>query len=130
MGKTKGKIVKDPATGYLVVRNTDTRETYPFDQPFQTELGIVEKTPVTYDLISTGGKSIAVSVQPVYKGIIQDIDVNKGVGTILETESNTVYNFQQNYLAESGFAKDDTVKYALVSSNGVLWATCLEKIIK
>lgn len=128
MGKLRGKIVKSPDTGKLVVRDNDTKVMYEYDQPFQAALGIVEKTSVHYDLVDVDGKSIAVAVQPIYKGEIVTIDVEKGLGEILETESNTTYKFQQNYLKQSGFAQGETVKYALVDSDGALWATCLNKI--
>jgi hypothetical protein len=129
MGKLKGKIIKSPDTGKLVVRDTDTRVTYEFDQPFQAVLGIVEKTSVNYDLVDVDGRNIAVAVQPIYKGEIVTIDYEKGVGEILERESNTTYNFQQNYLKQSGYAQGETVKYTLVNSDGALWATCLNKIV-
>ena len=128
MGKLRGKIVKNPDTGKLAVKDTDTKVLYDFDQPFETELGILEKTPVTFELVTYDGKSVGVSVEPVYKGQILTLDYASGTGVLLETETDTKYDFKQNYLKESGFIEGSVVKYTLVNVERKNIAVCLIKV--
>lgn len=125
MGKLKGKIVKSGDTGMLSYTNASgVKVEVQYDQPFSVELGIVDKTKVSFDLLP--GNSMAVAVVPICKGDIVTLDPLSGTGTIIETESKVTYPFKQNYLKESDFSIGQTVTYTLVNVKGALYATALE----
>jgi hypothetical protein len=126
MGKLKGKVTKPGDNGMLRYKNdAGEKIDVAYDQPNSKELGIAEGTVVTFELLMNTRQPMAVAINPIEKGNIQDIDYDKGSGTILETESGLVYPFRQNYLKDSGFAKDQTVCYTLAYVNGAVVALCL-----
>lgn len=128
MGKIKGKIVKQGDSGCLQVKQADgSWVQYDYNQPLSAQLGIVENGVVTCTLIPYGTSQLAVSVAPVDRGDIVEIDYVNGTGKIYENESNITYVFYQNYLKESGFMKGDTVKYTIAQSKDGICATCLVK---
>ena len=129
MGKTKGKIIKAGNDGMISYKNTDgTRTDIPYDQPLSAELGIAMGTRVSFDIVSVNNANIAVAVTPVNNGTVSKVDPIKGIGSVLETESQIEYPFQQNYTAESGIVASSNVKYTLVWSNNVLTAAALSLI--
>jgi hypothetical protein len=130
MGKLKGKTSTSGDNGMLsYTDSTGAKVQVKYSQAYSTELGILANSRVSFDLITVGSDSIAVSVAPVNKGTISDItiDPNTGVGTgtIFETESGVKYPFVQNYAAQSNFAANQVVTYTLVTVKGVLTAVCL-----
>jgi hypothetical protein len=126
MGKVKGKVVNGGDTGMLSYKDdSGTKIEVPYNQVFSTDLGIAVNTRVSFDLITVGGKPMAVAVNPVENGDIVEIDTIKGKGVIIEKESGIKYPFSQNFLAESGFIVGQAVKYTLVNINGIITATCL-----
>ncbi len=129
MGKLKGKITK-PGDGGMLKYKNDAGEKIevPYNQPLSEALGIVENATVTFTLLENTVSPMAVAVNPIEKGTIVDIDFEKGVGTIEETESGIKYPFKQNYLRESKFDKGQVVTYTLVSSNGTMIAVCLTAV--
>ena len=129
MGKTKGKITKSGNNGMISYKNADgTRTDIPYDQPLSAELGIAMGTRVSFDIISVNNADIAVAVAPINNGTVSKVDPIKGIGSVLETESQIEYPFQQNYTAESGIVANSNVKYSLVWSNNVLTAAALSLI--
>lgn len=129
MGKIKGKIVKGGDSGCLKVKQDDgTWIQYDYSQPYSAQLGIVEGAVATCELVPLDGKTtIAVSVAPIDKGEIVNIDYDKNIGTIYEKESGITYNFNQAYLKQSGFVKGDIVKYTLTNQPSGMLAICLVK---
>lgn len=130
MGKLKGKTSTNGDSGMLsYTDSTGARVQVKYSQVYSAQLGIVANTKVSFDLITVGAESMAVSVAPVNKGTITEItiDPNTGVGTgyILETESGVKYPFVQNYAAQSNFAINQVVTYTLVTFKEVLTAVCL-----
>lgn len=131
MGKIKGKIVKGGDNGCLKVKQDDgSWIQYDYSQPYAAQLGIVEGAVATCDLVPVDGKTmVAVSVNPIDKGEIVDIDYDNNSGTIFEKESGIKYTFTQDYLKQSGFVKGDMVKYTLTNQQSAMVATCLVKPI-
>ena len=86
--------------------------------------------PYAYDpdSLSINNANIAVAVAPINNGTVGKIDPTNGIGSVLETESQIEYPFQQNYTAESGIVANSNVKYTLVWSNNVLTAAALSLI--
>ena len=133
MGKLRGKTSTNGDGGMLsYTDSTGAKVQVKYSQVYSAELGILANTKVSFDLITIGSESMAVSVAPVNKGTINDItiDPNTGVGTgyILETESGAKYPFVQNYAAQSKFENNQVVTYNLVSVKAVLTAVCLSLV--
>src|ERR1700740_2632792 len=106
MGKNRGKVVMSGDSGVLSAKSsTGEKVEYKYEQSFSKELGIVDGATVTFDFVKTDEGLLAVSVNPVDKGEILDINYDQGTGVIFEKESGLKYNFQQRYLKESGFTK-------------------------
>ena len=125
MGKLKGKVGTCGDTGMLSYTDgSGAKVDVKYDQPFSAELGIADKTKVSFNLLP--GNAMAVAVTPICKGDIVTIDYTAGSGTLIETESKITYNFKQNYLKESGFVAGQTVNYVLVNVKGIFYATALE----
>jgi hypothetical protein len=130
MGKTKGKI-KDPGPKSPMVsykNASGVKVDIAFDQPLTAELGIAINTRVSFDIVMVNNVEIAVAVSPINNGTVGEIDPTTGLGSVLETESQIKYPFQQNYTAESGIIQGSIVKYTLVWSNNVLYAAALSLI--
>lgn len=126
MGKLKGKVMSSGDYGMISYKDdTGKRVDIKYDQPLSNQIGIGLNTKVAFDIVATGGGNIAVSVAPVNKGSILEINYDAGTGTIVETESGIKYPFVQNYLKESGFVVDQVVTYNLVFNKDVLTAVCL-----
>ncbi len=126
MGKLRGKVIKTGDGGMLKYKNdAGEKVECPYDQPFSKELGIAENTVVTFELVTGDKGQVAVAVNPVENGQIQDINFDAGTGHVIETESGIVYPFKQNYLKESKFDKGMNVRYTLVNVNGSMMALCL-----
>jgi len=126
MGKLKGKVTTSGDTGIISYKDdTGKRVDIKYVQPLSSQLGIGLNTRVAFDIVSTSDGSIAVSVAPVNKGSILEINYDAGTGTIVETESGIKYLFIQNYLKDSGFAVDQVVTYNLVLNKDVLTAVSL-----
>ena len=130
MGKLKGKITRPGTMGMLKYKNdAGDKIEVAYDQPYSKELGIADGTTVTFDLINKAdGTPMAVAVNPIEKGNIISIDIKAGTGVIEETESSIKYPFQQNYLLESKLGIGQTVKYTLVSADGIITAVCLTAV--
>lgn len=129
MGKLKGKIQKPGDNGMISYKLADgTKTDVPYNQLLSVELGIALGTRVSFDIVSVNNADIAVAVTPINNGTVSKIDPIKGIGSVLETESQIEYPFQQNYTAESGIVATSNVKYTLVWSNNVLTAAALSLI--
>ena len=133
MGKLRGKTQTSGDDGMLsYTDSTGAKVQVKYSQVYSAQLGIVDKTKVSFDLITIGSESMAVSVAPVNKGTINEIiiDPNTGVGTgsIIETESGAKYPFVQNYAAQSKFENNQVVTYNLVNVKEVLTAVCLSVV--
>lgn len=130
MGKTRGKIIKSGDSGTLTSRSASGEKVeYQYEQAFSKELGIVDGATVTFDFVKAGEVTMAVSVNPVDKGEIIEINHDLGTGVIFEKESGIKYNFQQKFLKESGFDKGQTVKYTIVNIKETNMATCLVPVV-
>lgn len=130
MGKTKGKV-KDlgPKSPMVTYKNADgVKVDIAFNQPFVNELGLALNTRVSFDIVMINNVEIAVAVSPLNNGIVGEIDSKTGIGSVLETESQIKYPFQQNYTTESGIIQGSNVKYTLVWSNNILYAAALSLI--
>lgn len=127
MGKLKGKIAKPGDNGMLSYKDdSGVKVEINYNQPYSLELGIGTNTRVSFDVISTKEGNVAVSVAPINKGTITDINIEAGSGIITETESGIKYPFSQNYLKESGFELNKVVTYNLVfTKDGSLQAVSL-----
>jgi|GEM_PF-3492236 len=126
MGKLKGKVTTSGDTGIISYKDdTGKRIDIKYDQPLSNQLGIGINTKVSFDIVASGGVNVAVSVAPVNKGNISDINYDTGSGIIVETESGIKYPFIQNYLKESGFAVNQVVTYNLVLNKEDLTAVSL-----
>ena len=126
MGKNRGKIIRSGDAGTITAKSaTGEKLEYTYEQPFSKSLGIADGTSVTFELINVGERQIAVSVNPVDKGEIIEINYDMGIGVIFEKESGLKYNFEQKFLKESGFAQGQTVKYTIVNVRETNMATCL-----
>ncbi|MBI3518461.1 MAG: hypothetical protein HY062_03775 [Bacteroidetes bacterium] len=130
MGKLKGKIVKAGDSGMIRYKD-DAGNKYEvnYDQPMSQQLGIVEGASITFDLVKAETGPVAVSVNPIEKGEIVEINPAGSTGVILEKESGIKYTFYQNYLTESRFAVGQTVKYTIVNYKGTNVAVCLTALV-
>ncbi len=129
MGKLRGKVVKSGDNGMISYKNADGVKTeIPYDQPLSAELGIAMGTRVSFDVVLVNNSNMAVAVAPINNGTVGKLDPIKGIGSVLETESQIEYPFQQNYTAESLIVVGSNVKYTLVWSNNVLSAAALSLI--
>lgn len=129
MGKLKGKVTKPGDNGMLKYKNESGEKIeVAYHQPFSQELGIGDNTTVNFDLVSIGEKQMAVSVNPIEKGTILDINFDQGSGTIEETESGVRYPFLQTYLRELKLDKGMVTTYSLVNVKGVLTAVSLSPV--
>lgn len=125
MGKTKGKIKScEPSTGngVLIVRGNE----YPFNQPFSVEIGLQTGMEISCTLADVGTSKVATNVLPSCNGEIVQIDLVKGVGTLVDTDSGIKYPFVQMYCEALNLKQGSLVSYIIVYSAGTYYATCLE----
>ncbi len=71
MGKLRGKTSTSGDNGMLsYTDSTGARVQVKYSQAYSTELGILVNSRVSFDLVTIGTESMAVSVAPVNKGTI------------------------------------------------------------
>ena len=125
-GKVKD-IKSEPGTmrSNGTVTDTATKTDYPFTQACCTELGIQVNSIVQFETVAVGTTSYGVSLDPVEKGTIKNVNYDLGTGDLTDGLGNIV-NFDQVYAKELGIVTGSIVKYLVVNYNGKPIATSLK----
>jgi hypothetical protein len=118
------------SAGYTIstgtLEDTQSKVQYEFEQPFFDELGLNVGEKVSYSVINSNGKDLAIGLEPIERGVVQSVTTDGG--TLKERANGTVIDFAHPRVQESKIVAGSVVRYEKVDFNGKPVATSLTLI--
>lgn len=120
MAAAKGKIKVINAGSGGIITNAKGDVEYEFVQPNHKELCLNEGDNVKFTLLPKSKRTgitepTVVNVERIMSGTIASVNT-KGVGTLIEKQSEKKIPFFHPYAKEAGIAVGDVVRYKLIAT--------------